>query len=68
MTHTLPAAEPTAAHPKRPFVAHALRILALPIILFWIAFAVAGECDRPATRGRRRAAFGSDGSRRMRRR
>ena len=40
MTHTLPAAEPTSAQPKRPFVAHALRILALPIILFWILFAV----------------------------
>ena len=40
MTHTLPAAEPTAAHPKRPFFAHTLRILSLPIILFWIFFAV----------------------------
>ena len=40
MTHTLPPAEPTAAHPKRPFFAHVLRILAVPIILFWIAVAV----------------------------
>src|SRR6476620_326958 len=40
MTDTLPEAEPTAAHPKRPFFAHALRILALPIILFWVLFAV----------------------------
>ncbi len=28
------------AHPRRPFVAHSLRILAVPVILFWIAFAV----------------------------
>ncbi|WP_029114471.1 RND family transporter [Mycobacterium sp. URHB0044] len=28
------------AHQKRPVFAHALRILALPIILFWILFAV----------------------------
>ena len=47
MTHTLPAAEPTAAHPKRPVVAHALRILALPIILFWILFAVAVNVIAP---------------------
>ncbi len=40
MTDTLPEAEPTAAHPKRPLFAHALRILALPIILFWVLFAV----------------------------
>ena len=40
MTHTLPPAEPTAAHPKRPFFAHALRILAVPIVLFWVAVAV----------------------------
>jgi RND superfamily putative drug exporter len=25
---------------KRPFVAHSLRILAIPVILFWVAFAV----------------------------
>ena len=42
MTHTLPPAEPTAAHPKRPFFAHVLRILALPIILFFGVFLVAG--------------------------
>ena len=40
VTRTLPRAEPTAAHPRRPFFAHALRILALPIILLWIVFAV----------------------------
>ncbi|CRZ16742.1 MMPL/RND family transporter [Mycolicibacterium neworleansense] len=28
------------AHPKRPFIAHSLRVLAIPVILFWIAFAV----------------------------
>jgi RND superfamily putative drug exporter len=40
MTHATPVAETAAAHPKRPVVAHALRILALPIILFWIVVAV----------------------------
>ena len=40
MTQTLPPAEPIAAQPKRPFFAHALRILAVPILLFWILFAV----------------------------
>lgn len=43
MTHATPTETPdetTAAHPKRPAVAHALRILALPIVLFWIAIAV----------------------------
>jgi putative drug exporter of the RND superfamily len=32
--------ENTDAHGKRPFVAHALRIFALPIILFWVALTV----------------------------
>ncbi|WP_431237893.1 RND family transporter [Mycolicibacterium aichiense] len=39
MTHTVTAPEP-ASPPKRPVVPHLLRILALPIILFWIAMAV----------------------------
>ena len=39
MTHTITAAEPTS-RPKRPVVPHLIRILALPIILFWIAIAV----------------------------
>lgn len=39
MTHTAPP-ETAAGHQKRPLFAHALRILAVPIILFWIAFAV----------------------------
>ncbi|UNB50335.1 RND family transporter [Mycolicibacterium sp. YH-1] len=39
MTHTAPPATATDQH-KRPLFAHALRILAVPIILFWIAFAV----------------------------
>ncbi|BBX10480.1 RND family transporter [Mycolicibacterium aichiense] len=39
MTHTVTAPEP-ANKPKRPVVPHLLRILALPIILFWIAMAV----------------------------
>jgi RND superfamily putative drug exporter len=39
MTHTVTAPEP-ASKPKRPFFPHLLRILALPIILFWIAMAV----------------------------
>jgi RND superfamily putative drug exporter len=36
----LPPAEPTVAQQRRPLFAHALRILALPIIGFWILFAV----------------------------
>src|SRR6201991_419467 len=40
MTHTLPPAEPTAETPRRPFVPRLIRILALPIIPFWIAVAV----------------------------
>ena len=39
MTHTSTAAEPTGK-PKRPVLPHTLRILAVPIILFWVAFAV----------------------------
>lgn len=30
----------TDAHGKRPFVAHTLRIFALPIIVFWVALTV----------------------------
>jgi putative drug exporter of the RND superfamily len=32
-THAMP-------HPKRPFLAHAIRLLAVPIILFWVVIAV----------------------------
>ena len=39
MTHTAPAPLPQAAE-KRPVFAHLIRILALPILLFWIAVAV----------------------------
>ena len=39
MTHTVTAPE-SASRPKRPVVPHLIRILALPIILFWIAIAV----------------------------
>jgi RND superfamily putative drug exporter len=39
MTHTSTAPE-SASRPKRPAVPHLIRILALPIILFWIAIAV----------------------------
>jgi putative drug exporter of the RND superfamily len=39
MTDTTPPAVAADQH-KRPRFAHALRILAVPIILFWIAFAV----------------------------
>lgn len=39
MTHTITAPE-SASRPKRPVVPHLIRILALPIILFWIAIAV----------------------------
>ncbi|MUL82150.1 MULTISPECIES: RND family transporter [unclassified Mycolicibacterium] len=31
---------PAHEHPKRPFIAHSLRILAVPVILFWLAFSV----------------------------
>jgi RND superfamily putative drug exporter len=42
MTHStvVERDEPDAAHPKRPVFARALRILAWPIVLFWILFAV----------------------------
>lgn len=43
MTHATPETEhdePAAAPPKRPVIAHALRILALPIIIFWVFIAV----------------------------
>src|SRR5882757_9971474 len=39
MTHATPPAE-TDEHPKRPFFPHMLRILALPIVLFWVFVAV----------------------------
>lgn len=39
MTHTVTAPE-SASRPKRPVVPHLIRILALPIILFWLAIAV----------------------------
>ncbi|WP_051660541.1 RND family transporter [Mycolicibacterium aromaticivorans] len=39
MTHTIAEPESTS-RPKRPVVPHLLRILALPIVLFWIAIAV----------------------------
>ncbi|MDT5010012.1 MAG: putative drug exporter of the superfamily, partial [Mycobacterium sp.] len=46
MTHTLPAAE-AAAREGRPFFPRMLRILAVPIILFWIAFAVVVNVAAP---------------------
>jgi RND superfamily putative drug exporter len=39
MTHATAPAE-TDEHPKRPFFAHMLRILAVPIVLFWVLVAV----------------------------
>ena len=39
MTHAITEPE-TAGTPKRAFVPHLIRILALPIVLFWIAVAV----------------------------
>ncbi|MDT5287130.1 MAG: putative drug exporter of the superfamily [Mycobacterium sp.] len=39
MTHATPPAE-TDEHPKRPFFPHLLRILAVPIVLFWVFVAV----------------------------
>ena len=43
MTHAAPPAtetDPTTGRPKRPFFPHLLRILAVPIVLFWVAIAV----------------------------
>ena len=40
MTHTAPPDEPTTGHPKRPVFRTSLRILAMPIVLFWIVVAV----------------------------
>jgi RND superfamily putative drug exporter len=39
MTHATAPAE-TDEHPKRPLFAHMLRILAVPIVLFWVLVAV----------------------------
>jgi RND superfamily putative drug exporter len=41
MTHATPSETPveTTDHPKRPYLPHTIRILAVPIILFWIAVA-----------------------------
>lgn len=39
MTHAVTSPE-TAGTPKRAFVPHLIRILALPIVLLWVAFAV----------------------------
>ena len=39
MTHAIAPAE-TDEHPKRPFFPHTLRILAVPIVLFWVFVAV----------------------------
>src|ERR1700739_2592631 len=56
MTDTLPA-EPTQptdnknARGHRPYFAHTLRILAVPIILFWIAFAVVVNVIAPQLEG-----------------
>ncbi|MGV0811088.1 MMPL family transporter [Mycolicibacterium boenickei] len=35
------------AQTKRPFIAHSLRILAVPVILFWLAFSVAVNVIAP---------------------
>ncbi|MGV9797060.1 MMPL/RND family transporter [Mycobacterium sp. NPDC003449] len=40
MTSTTPAHAKNNNRGHRPYFAHALRILAIPVILFWIAFAV----------------------------
>ena len=39
MTHATPVAE-TTEHPKRPYLPHLLRLLSIPIVLFWIVVAV----------------------------
>ncbi len=38
MTHSAPA-DTTTGHQKRPVFAHMLRILAVPIVIFWVFFA-----------------------------
>jgi RND superfamily putative drug exporter len=46
MTHATPTETPAETpdtskdHPKRPYFPHAIRLLSLPIVLFWIAVAV----------------------------
>ena len=39
MTHATPVAE-TTEHPRRPYLPHLLRLLSIPIVLFWIVVAV----------------------------
>ena len=46
MTHTAPP-EPTSTRTHRPLFAHSLRVLALPIVLFWILCAVAVNVVAP---------------------
>ena len=42
MTHATPTETPAEAteHPKRPYLPHLLRLLSIPIVLFWIVVAV----------------------------
>ncbi len=42
MTHPTPTETPAEAseHPKRPYLPHLLRLLSIPIVLFWIVVAV----------------------------
>ncbi|WP_319447646.1 MULTISPECIES: MMPL family transporter [unclassified Mycobacterium] len=47
MTHSAPAETTTTGHQKRPVFAHTLRILALPIVLFWIFVAVVVNVAAP---------------------
>ncbi|MDT7765055.1 MAG: putative drug exporter of the superfamily [Mycobacterium sp.] len=46
MTHAIAPAE-TDEHAKRPFFPHMLRILAVPIVLFWVCVAVAVNVVAP---------------------
>src|SRR6195952_4607773 len=40
MTHAIPTESSAEPKPKRPFLPHLIRLLALPIVLFWIVVAV----------------------------
>src|ERR1700712_3605639 len=40
MTHAIPTESSAEPKPKRPFLPHLIRLLALPIILFWVFVAV----------------------------
>ena len=42
MTHATPIDTPAEAtdHPKRPYLPHLIRLLSIPIVVFWVFVAV----------------------------